>query len=86
MTITPAAPDTCWRVQFGAPFDRLKAKTLRDAAESQLVVPVIVDREGGRFKVRTRDCLERAIAERLRDRAVTAGFAGAFLVLQERGR
>jgi hypothetical protein len=76
----PAAPDTCWRVQVGAPLDRVKGRSLRDAAESLLMVPMIVDREGGRFKVRTRDCLSHEAAERLKGRAVDSGFKGVFLV------
>lgn len=76
----PAAPDTCWRVQVAAPADREKGKAVRDAAESLLMVPMIVDREGGRFKVRSRDCLSRRAAESLRDRAAQSGFPGVFLV------
>jgi hypothetical protein len=78
----PAAtpPDTCWRVQVGAPLDRTKGKQLRDASESLLIVPMIVDRESGHWKVRTRDCLPRETAENLRARAVASGFKGVFLV------
>ena len=76
----PAAPDTCWRVQVAAPADREKGRAVRDAAESLLMVPMIVDREGGRFKVRSRDCLSRRAAESLRDRAAQSGFPGVFLV------
>lgn len=81
-----APPDTCWRVQVAAPADRAKGKSLRDAAESLLLVPMIVDREGGRFKVRSRDCLSRTAAESLRDRAVASGFKGVFLVKLPGGR
>ena len=76
----PAVPDTCWRVQIGAPAEREKGKSLRDAAESLLMVPMIVDREGGRFKVRSRDCMSRTSAESLRERATATGFKGVFLV------
>ncbi|MCC6349774.1 MAG: hypothetical protein IT347_09315 [Candidatus Eisenbacteria bacterium] len=75
-----APPDTCWRVQVAAPADREKGKSVRDAAESLLMIPMIVDREGGRFKVRTRDCLSREAAASLRDRATASGFKGVFLV------
>lgn len=81
-----APPDTCWRVQVAAPADRAKGKSMRDAAESLLLVPMIVDREGGRFKVRSRDCLSRTAAESLRDRAVASGFKGVFLVKLPGGR
>jgi len=39
-----------------------------------------VDHEAGRYKVRSRDCLTRAAAEKLRARANDSGFQGAFLV------
>lgn len=77
---TAAAPDTCWRVQVAAPSERDQAETLRQAAQSQLLTPMVVDPEAGRFKVRTRDCLGRAPAEALRRRAVESGFDGAFLL------
>ena len=76
----PSGPDTCRRVQLGAPADRAKGKSLRDAAESLLMVPMIVDREAGRYKVRSRDCLSKTAAESLRERANASGFKGVFLV------
>lgn len=76
----PAAPDTCWRIQVGAPSERAKGKSLRDAAESLLMVPMIVDHEAGRYKVRSRDCLSHTAAESLRERANASGFKGVFLV------
>lgn len=81
-----AAPDTCWRVQVAAPAERERGRSIRDAAESLLMVPMLVDREGGRHKVRTRDCLSRAAAESLRDRALASGFPGVFLVRFGGGR
>ncbi len=75
-----APPDTCWRIQIAAPADRARGKEMRDASESLLMVPMIVDREGGRFKVRSRDCLSREAAESLKARAIESGFKGAFLV------
>jgi hypothetical protein len=77
---TPSAPDTCWRVQVGAPAERARGRVLRDAAQSLLLVPMIVDHEAGRWKVRSRDCLPRPVAETLRDRAIASGFQGVFLV------
>ena len=78
--LASAESDTCWRVQVGAPAERARGTMLRDASQSQLLVPMIVDREAGRFKVRTRDCLGRKAAESVRDRAVASGFKGVFLV------
>lgn len=74
----PAAADTCWRVQFAAPDEKGKAERLRDAAESQLDVPAVIEREGGLHKVRTRDCMGAAAADALRRRADSSGFTGAF--------
>jgi hypothetical protein len=76
----PPPPDTCWRVQFAAPSERVRAEALRDAAQSLLVTPVVIELEASRWKVRTRDCLARLAAESLRRRALDSGLAGAFLV------
>ena len=75
-----AKPDTCWRVQIAAPGDADQGKAMREAGESQLMVPMSVDHEGGRYKVRSRDCLSRSAAEKLRTRANDSGFQGAFIV------
>ncbi len=82
-TRTPApaklAPGTpCWRVQVGAPAERAKADGLRAAAESQLLVAFVVEREKGLFKVRTRDCVSGEAADALKRRATLAGFGGVF--------
>jgi hypothetical protein len=79
----PSAPSSapsgpCWRVQVAAPPEAEKAAALRDAAESQLLTPVVIETEKGRRKVRTRDCLDADAAERLKVRAIAAGFKGAF--------
>jgi hypothetical protein len=79
---TPAAPapppGECWGVQVGAPTEKDKAEAMRSAAQSQLLVPMIVQSEGGRYKVRTTRCLEAAAADSLRRRAAMSGFKGAF--------
>jgi SPOR domain len=74
----PAAPDTCWRVQFAAPDSKSRGDAVRAAAESQLLVSVVVEVEKKLYKVRTRECLTRDVADRLAARAKSAGFAGAF--------
>jgi len=74
--IAPA--DSCWRVQVAAPPEAEKAATLREAAQSQLLIPMTIDVEKGLYKVRTRNCLGSDTADRLRRRALDAGFAGAF--------
>jgi hypothetical protein len=74
----PAAPDTCWRVQVAAPTERPKADGLRSAAQSQLLIPMVVEHEGKLYKVRTRDCLDASASDLLKQRAIGAGFAGSF--------
>lgn len=76
---TPSvSPDSCWRVQVLAPPERDRADRMAEAARSQLLVPFAVEREGGLFKVRTRECMSAAAANDLRRRAVESGFTGAF--------
>lgn len=75
-----AAADTCWRVQVGAPSVRAKAARLRSAAESQLLMRMVVEHERGLWKVRTQDCVNRTTAESLKARALASGFQGVFLV------
>lgn len=74
----PAIPDTCWRLQVGAPANHAKATSLQRAAESQLLIPMVVESESRLFKVRSRDCWDRAAADLLKQRAVASGFSGAF--------
>jgi len=73
-----AGSETCWRVQVAAPPEAPRAQALREAAQSQLVVPMVVEHEKGRYKVRTRDCLSAEAADSFRRRATAAGFAGTF--------
>jgi hypothetical protein len=73
-----APSDTCWRVQVGAPPEAARARAVREAAESQLLVSMVIETEKGLHKVRTRDCLSAEAAESFRRRAKAAGFAGAF--------
>jgi hypothetical protein len=78
---TPSAsmpPDSCWRVQFAAPLDQDEGKAMADAARSQLMIPIVIDKEGGRYKVRSRDCATATAAEDLKRRAQASGFDGAF--------
>jgi hypothetical protein len=76
---TPAKSDSCWRVQVAAPVDPDDAELKRRAAESLLLLPMVIEREKGRFKVRSRDCLPRAAAESVKRRALASGLAGTFL-------
>lgn len=81
-----AEPDTCWRLQVAAPAEREKAVAMQSAAKSLLLVPMVIVREAGRYKVRSEACLPRAAADALRDRAVASGFNGVFLVREVRPR
>lgn len=74
----PAPPGGCWRVQIAAPVKRAEAEKKRAAAESLLLLPVVVEHEAGLWKIRTRDCFERSVADGIRTRAKGSGFAGAF--------
>jgi len=74
----PSSPDSCWRVQVLAPPERDRADRMAEAARSQLLIPFVIERDGGLFKVRTRDCMSGAAANDLRRRAVESGFTGAF--------
>lgn len=75
-TLAPAA--ACWRVQVLAPKEKAEADRKRSAAESILLVPMVVEREAGLYKIRTRECFPRATADVVRGRAVASGFPGAF--------
>jgi len=75
---TAVPPDSCWRVQVAAPPERDRAERMVEVARSQLLLPFVIEREGGLFKVRVRDCLLAAAANDLRRRAVESGFTGAF--------
>jgi hypothetical protein len=79
----PAEPDTCWRLQVGAPGTKDEAEKMRKAAASQLLVPFVVEYEKQRYKIRTQDCLDATAVEAMRQRAKLAGFPEAFRV---RGR
>jgi len=79
---TPPAAHTgdCWRLQVAAPAERDKADSRLAAAQSLLLVPMVIEREKGLFKVRTRDCLGRDAADALKKRAIESGFAGSFVL------
>ena len=74
----PLPPDSCWRIQVAAPPEAEKARALREVAQSQLLVAMVIEIEAGLNKVRSRDCLGATAADLLRRRAQAAGFSGAF--------
>ena len=73
-----AIDHTCWRVQVAAPPERPRAESTREAAESQLLVKMVIETDRGLHKVRTRDCFTAAGADSLRRRADRSGFTGSF--------
>ena len=79
-TAAPAHPDTCWRLQIGAPPEKAKAEALQSVASSQLLTAFVIEVEKKRYKVRTRGCMERGAVIALRARAQQAGFKGSFLI------
>jgi len=70
--------DSCWRVQMAAVPEAARAASLREAAQSQLWITMVIETEKKLHKVRTKDCLTAVAAERLKQRAIAAGFKGAF--------
>lgn len=70
----------CLRLQIAAPDERAKAESRQEAAQSLLVVPMVVEFEKGLYKVRTRDCMTRESADALKRRATDSGFPGSFVV------
>jgi molybdopterin-guanine dinucleotide biosynthesis protein A/cell division septation protein DedD len=75
-----AKPDTCWRLQIGAPPEQAKAEALQGVASSQLLTAFVIELEKKRYKVRTRDCMERDAVVALRARAQRSGFQGTFVI------
>jgi hypothetical protein len=54
-----------------------------EAARSQLGIAVVIEREAGLSKVRSRDCMTGAAADALRRRALATGFDGSFRFLKK---
>ena len=77
-----AEPDSCWHIQVAAPTEKKEADLKREAAESVLLDKFEIVHEKQRYKVRSRDCLTREAADRLRRRALQSGFEGAFPVVE----
>ena len=69
-----------WCVQVAAPEERAKAVSRRDAAQSLLMLPFVIEHEAGLYKVRTRDTWNREAADAIKQRALGSGFQGVFLV------
>lgn len=76
----PTVASGTWCVQVAAPEDMAKAESRRDAAQSLLLLPFVIETEKGLHKVRTRDAWTREAADAIRQRAIGSGFEGVFLV------
>jgi len=76
----PTSAAGSWCVQVAAPEERAKAESRRDAAQSLLLLPFVIETELGLHKVRTRDGWTREAAEAIKQRALGCGFEGVFLV------
>src|SRR5262249_29111264 len=66
--------------QVAAPEEKPKAESRRDAAQSLLLVAMVIEFEKGLYKVRTHDCMSHDAAEAMRQRATDSGFEGAFVL------
>ena len=74
----PAPSEGLWRVQIYASERRSEAERVGRSAASRLGERLFVEREGGVYKVRLGAFTSEAQAQELRDRAVRAGYPGAF--------
>jgi rare lipoprotein A len=76
----PVPGTSVWRVQIFASDQREEAERVgRDAAEA-LGAPAYVERDGALFKVRLGRFATEAEAQALRERAIRAGYPGAFRI------
>lgn len=80
--LTPA-PKMGYRVQIGAFTYEEGANKVKMRAESELNQKVYVDFIEGMYKVRVGDFLTREDAEAYRDKLISMGYNGAFLVETE---
>jgi len=72
-----------WRVQIAASGERADAERTAREARTRLGLSVYVDQEGTLFKVRAGDFVDRAAADRARERAQSQGYSGAWIVTTE---
>jgi hypothetical protein len=74
----PAPPDGLWRVQVHASESREEALRVGRAAARRLGVELFLEREGSLYKARLGSFAGEREAQALRDRAIRAGYPGAF--------
>ena len=76
----PSPGSQVWRVQIYASERREEAERISREASLALEAPGTVDRDGALFKVRLGRFATEAEAQALRDRAIRAGYSGAFRI------
>jgi len=74
----PAPSEGLWSVQIHASESRAEAERLGRAAARRLGAELFIRREGSLYKVRLGAFATEAEAQELRDRAIRAGYPGAF--------
>lgn len=74
----PAPPDGLWRVQIHASESRDEAWRIGRAAARRLGAELFLERDGSLYKVRLGSFATEREAQALRERAVRAGYPGAF--------
>jgi cell division septation protein DedD len=74
----PAPSEGLWSVQIHASESRAEAERLGRAAARRLGAELFIQREGSLYKVRLGAFATEAEAQGLRDRAIRAGYPGAF--------
>jgi cell division septation protein DedD len=77
------SPVGVWRVQIFAAAERAQADRVAREAAERLGVAYVVQQEGGLYKVRLGAFAREVDAQGLRERALRAGFPGAFRVHTE---
>jgi cell division septation protein DedD len=80
-SVAPAPSGGVWRVQIHASENRAEAERVGRTAAGRLGVEFVIQREGSLYKVRLGGFASEAEARTLRDRAVRAGYPGAFRTL-----
>jgi cell division septation protein DedD len=67
-------------VQIFASSEQARAREVAAAARSRFGEPVYIEYESPLYKVRVGDCITRTEADALKDRAITQGYDGPWVV------
>jgi hypothetical protein len=74
----PQESSSIWRVQIFASQDLAQADRVAKEASARFGEPAVIEFEGSLYKVRLGAFRSEALAQTLRERAVSGGFPGAF--------